>query len=162
MKENNIAVYAGSFDPFTYGHLDVLVQASQVFDQVYVFIADNESKKRRFGIEVSYEALKKTVTKYSLNNVSVVFGNDLTIEICKMFNAKYIVRGLRDTTDFLYEENLAKINKVLDDSISTVYFRANNEALSSSMVYELYKRNKDFQTYVPLPIYKMMKSIVSI
>lgn len=144
---NKIAVYAGSFDPFTTGHYDILMQAADIFDQVYIVIAINSEKERRTNItSVERKLLELTMEN---NNVQIAFWNQLIVDFCDGVGAKYLIRGLRDTTDYLYEENIAKINRELNSNIKTIYFRANNETISSSMVYELYKHGKDIQKYLP-------------
>lgn len=135
------ALYIGSFDPFTIGHYEVLKQAKEIFDDVIVVVANNPDKKRYFSATDSIYAVKQIHNKvyYSDKDVS---------DLVKEFNCDYIIRGLRNTSDYLYEEQLAQIYKELNPDLKIVYFRANNK-ISSTFVRELHKRKKDISKYIP-------------
>lgn len=151
----NIALYPGSFDPFTIGHLSVLEKAVKVFDNVYISFSQNPSKKRRYNVLRSvYDVIKFLETKnFYDGRVKVLETNDpIPARIAKKFGCSYIVRGLRNDMDYIYEEGLAKLNKEVDPSIETVYFRADNDAVSSTMVYSLDKAGIDVSKYVPYKI----------
>lgn len=143
------AIYAGSFDPFTVGHLHVLKQACLVFDRVYVAIAVNSEKKRRVDKDIMKEAICKVIKNNGLNNAEVVIFDGLTVDLAREKGARFLVRGLRNGTDYEYEETLAVVNSKIS-GIETIYFRAGETAhISSSIVMELYNYKKDIAEWVP-------------
>lgn len=149
------AVYAGSFDPFTVGHMKILRQAAEIFDKVYVCIANNSDKKRCFDVKIMKQAIERTLYMNGLTNCEVVIWEGMIVDFCTKYNADYLVRGLRDTTDYLYEENIAKINHELNPVLRTIYFRATSaDAISSSMVREFIKYGKPIAKYLPVDVYK--------
>lgn len=150
------AIYAGSFDPFTNGHLHVLKQACQVFDKVYVAIAVNSEKKRRIDKEKMKEAISKVIKSNNLDNAEVVIFEGLTVDLAVEKNAKFLVRGLRNGTDYEYEENLAIVNSKIA-GIETIYFRAGKTAhISSSIVVELHRYGKDITKWVPNEVLEVL------
>ncbi len=150
------AVYAGSFDPFTIGHLHVLRQASEVFDTVYVAIAVNSEKKRRTDKENMKNAIEKVLISNEINNVEVEIFNGLTVDFAIKKGAKFLVRGLRNGTDYEYEENLAVVNSKIS-GIETIYFRAGKTAhISSSVVMELHKYGKNIDKWVPKEVLEIL------
>lgn len=156
-KETMIkAVYPGSFDPFTVGHLDVLKKSAKLFDEVIVLVSVNFNKKRRFDADKCAEAIRETVKELGLYNVKVDTYSGLVVEYAKITGASYIIRGLRNSTDYAYEENIALVNKKIDTDIETVYLRAEDAAVSSSMVMELFSLGMDVSVYVPEPVKYMM------
>ena len=152
-----IAVYAGSFDPFTNGHLSIVQSASDLFDHVYVVIAQNANKQRKISPEQMKEAISQVFKREKLLNCTAVLLPDtLVADYCKTLDAQYLVRGIRNTSDYLYEENIAKINREINPELKTIYFRADNEVISSSMVRELAHYKKDISAYVPVEIFNLM------
>lgn len=150
------AVYAGSFDPFTIGHLHVLRQASEVFDTVYVAIAVNSEKKRRTDKENMKSAIEKVLVSNGIKNVEVEIFDGLTVDFAIKKGAKFLVRGLRNGTDYEYEENLAVVNSKIS-GIETIYFRAGKTAhISSSVVMELYKYGKNIDKWVPKEVLEIL------
>ena len=150
------AVYAGSFDPFTIGHLHVLRQAALVFDTVYVAIAVNSAKQRKTDKEVMSKAIERVLVTNGLSNVEVVIFEGLTVDLAIEKNAKFLVRGLRNGTDYEYEENLAVVNSKIS-GIETIYFRAGKTAhISSSVVMELHKYGKDITKWVPKEVLEVL------
>ena len=148
-----VAVYAGSFDPFTNGHLDIVKEAALLFDKVYVVIAHNSDKKRASDAQDMFDALIKVFKREGLSNCfPVVWKDGLVADFCCAYGAQYLIRGLRNTSDYMYEENIAKINSEINPDLKTVYFRAKNDTISSSMVRELYKYGKSIDQYVPTEI----------
>lgn len=150
----NRALYAGSFDPFTLGHLDIVLESSKIFDEVFVCIAQNPNKKRTINEYDMADEIRNVVKRYNIKNVRVVICDGLVADYCAKNYIKYLIRGLRNTSDYMYEENIAKINTEVNPELRTVYFRANNEVISSSMVKELYNYGKDIRKYLPNEILK--------
>ena len=153
------AVYAGSFDPFTNGHLWVVKEASKMFDKVYICVANNPDKKRHTPVGNMKMAIEEVINANNLNNVEVFICNGFVADFAKKHNVDYLVRGLRNTSDYLYEENIAKINFEINPSLKTVYYRANNDVISSSLIRELMKYGKDISKYVPLQIEKLLRNM---
>ena len=149
------ALYAGSFDPFTNGHLSIVEKSAELFDEVIIGIAENSNKKRSTDIYDMKYAIREQLKDY--NNVSVVIISSLVADYCKKKDICYLVRGLRNTSDYLYEENIAKINNEINPNLRTIYFRADNDVISSSMIRELGEYGKDVSKFVPEEIYKILQ-----
>lgn len=149
------AVYPGSFDPITNGHLDILKRALEVFDEVIVLVADNKDKKSRFTVKERVEMIKDA-TK-NLKGVKVDSTPGLTVEYAKKIGAKHLIRGLRAVTDFEYEFSLAEANRYIDSSIDIVFFMANQDCsfISSSVINEMAKSHVDIRKLVPESVVKM-------
>jgi pantetheine-phosphate adenylyltransferase len=143
------AVCPGSFDPVTYGHLDIIQRASHVFDTVIVAVLNNRSKQPVFSVDQRMELLEQ-VTK-DIPNVKVDSFNGLLIDYMKKNNANTIVKGLRAISDFEYELQMASINRKLDASIETFFMMTNNKYsyLSSSIVKEIAKHHSSVGDLVP-------------
>ena len=156
-----VAVYPGSFDPITNGHIDILKRALEVFDKVIVLVANNDLKKSRFTVAQRVEMIKEAVK--DLKGVSVDSTGGLTVEYAKKAGAKHLIRGLRAITDFDYEFQLASTNHFIDNSIDMVFFMANHENtfISSSTIDELYRAGVDISKLVPESVIKMYKKIGS-
>ena len=138
------ALYIGSFDPFTIGHYEILKQAEELFSEVVICIARNLDKKRRFSELTCANALRHIDGK----NRTVVFSDKLATDVAKEYGCKYIIRGLRGGSDYIYEENLTKQYKLLDKDIKIIYLTSESP-VSSSFVYELWKREQDVSKYLP-------------
>ena len=152
----NTAFYAGSFDPFTIGHLHVLLRAVQLFDKVVIGIGIHPTKKRRFDSDIMKNAIEDLICKRNLTNVSVVCYDNLTVDAAKEHGATFLIRGIRNGMDYEYEENIATINEQIS-GIDTIYVRAGNHGfVSSSMVMELLKHGKDVSEYLPEEIFKII------
>ena len=134
-----IAVFAGSFDPFTLGHLDIVKRAAALFDELYVLLAVNASKKYLFSETARIEIEKKSVE--NIPNVKVESFDGLTVEFMKRVGAKFLVRGIRGSADVEYEQNVAWNNKVLYPECETIFLSSSQEHLmvSSTVVRELLK-----------------------
>lgn len=152
------AVYAASFDPFTKGHLDILTKASKMFDEVYAVIAVNKDKKRRYLALYMKEAIESCVKNNHLNNCHIEIYDGLIAEYCRNNNIEYTVRGLRNSMDFAYEENIANVNKLILPSLETVYLRAEYVGISSSMVKELFDYGQDVSQFVPVEILPVLRT----
>ena len=150
-----IAVYPGSFDPVTNGHLEVLKRSLKVFDKVIMLLAVNEAKKSVFSVEERLSLLKEA-TK-DLKNVEVAYDSGLTVSFCKKVGATHIIRGLRAVTDFEYEFQLAAANEFCDSEIDMVFFmsRQKESFISSSTINSLYKNGVDITKLVPSCVKEM-------
>lgn len=153
------AVFSGSFNPFTNGHLDIVKQASELFDEVYVIIATNSEKVKMIKDEDMAVAMGECFKRLKLQNCFAIVHHGLIAEYCKTMSVSYLVRGIRNTTDYMYEENLAIINQELNPDLKTIYLRAKDSAISSTMVRELLKYNKDVSLYVPKEIAVFLNEI---
>jgi pantetheine-phosphate adenylyltransferase len=145
----SIAVCPGSFDPVTYGHLDIIKRGAKVFDRVYVVVLNNSSKKPLFSVEERCDLLKK-VTK-DIDNVIVDSYQGLLVDYARSKNANAILRGLRAVSDFEYEMQITSMNRVLDENIETFFIMTKNQYsfLSSSIVKEVAKYNGKISDLVP-------------
>lgn len=148
MKKNK-AVYPGSFDPLTNGHLDIIERASNIFDEVTVALLINTSKNGIFSIDERIELLKEETKKFP--NVKVDFFNGLLVDYCKLNNIHVILRGLRAVSDYEYEMQIAQMNRTLDIDIETMFLMTNTKYsfLSSSIVKEVAKFGGDISEVVP-------------
>ena len=143
------AIYPGSFDPFTNGHLDIVKKAAELFDEVYVVIGVNSEKKRTFDAQNMQIAIEKTLCEMGLDNCRVCIHSGLVAEFARINEIRYMIRGLRNNMDYNYEENIAAVNKLINPDMECIFFRADNIALSSSMVKELNCYSLDISQYVP-------------
>ena len=143
------AIYPGSFDPITNGHLDIVERASKIFDEVYICIANNPSKESYFSLDERIKLCEEAVKHYP--NVKVTFTNDLSLRKAKELGCIACVRGLRLVTDFEYEFQLAAANKYIDKDIEQVFFMSSEgkDIISSSNVKEFFKYGVNISTLVP-------------
>ena len=153
-----IGFYAGSFDPFTNGHLAIVKKASKCFEKVIVGIGKNPEKTGRCDKYKMKEAIEKTLKDENIDNAEVVIYEGLTVKKAKEYNAEILIRGLRNGTDYQYEENVAEVNEEFSN-LDTCYFRAGKLGyLSSSMVMELYNAGEDISKVVPKAVAEMLKN----
>ena len=143
------AIYPGSFDPFTNGHLDILNRACAVFDEVIVLVAVNASKKTLFSLQERVEILKAALA--GKENVCIDSYEGLTVDYARQVGARHIIRGLRAVTDFEYEFQLASANRFANSDIDMVFFMASadHSFVSSSVVKELRANGVDVSPLVP-------------
>ena len=153
---NKKAIYPGSFDPFTNGHLDIVKKAAAIFDQVYVVIGINVQKKRTFPTENMISAIEKAVADAGISNVVVTAHDGLVAQYAREQGIGYMIRGLRNNMDYNYEENIAEVNKLINPAMESVYFRADNVAVSSSMVKELHSYGLDVSPYLPKAVFDIL------
>ena len=151
------AIYPGSFDPITNGHLDVLNRALKVFDEIIVLVAVNPNKKSKFTSQERIEMIKEA-TK-GLKGVKVDSTEGLSVNYAKEHGATCLIRGLRAVTDFEYEFSLSATNEFIDSSIDMVFFMSHAETsfISSSSIDELYSKGIDISNLVPESVIKMYK-----
>jgi pantetheine-phosphate adenylyltransferase len=146
------AVYPGSFDPMSNGHLDIIKRASCIFEELHVLISTNVHKNPTFSVQERVEMIKKVCK--DLKNVKVVSTNELTVTYAKKNNINVIVRGLRNYTDYESEYQLAQFNKDIAPGIETLLLfpSAKTQFVSSSSIKELLTFGVDITKYVPSPI----------
>lgn len=144
-----IAVYPGSFDPVTMGHLDIIKRSSTIVDKLIVGVLNNNSKSPLFSVDERVNMLKE-VTK-DIANVEIMSFSGLLVEFLQSINAKIVVRGLRAITDFEYEMQMSQTNRLLDETIDTVFLTTNIKYsyLSSSIVREVASFGGDISNFVP-------------
>ena len=153
---NKKAMYPGSFDPFTNGHLDIIKKASALFDEVHIVIGINSSKRRSFSAEAVENAIVETLKLNGIENCYVCTHEGLVAAFAKDNGIRYMIRGLRNNMDYNYEENIAEVNKLINPNMEYIYFRAENVAVSSSMVKELFLYHQDIAKFVPSPMLEVM------
>ena len=151
-----IALYPGTFDPITFGHLDIIKRAIKIVDKLYIGIANNNEKKCLFSAKDRIEIIKKTISflpNSVKKKINVVSFDVLTVNYCKKINASIIVRGLRVVADFEYEFQLSGMNNKLDKNIQTIFLTADieNQAISSKMVKEIALLKGDVTKFAPKP-----------
>ena len=147
--KRKIAIVPGSFDPITYGHIDIIKRSTQLFDEVIVAILVNPDKKYLFTLEEREEMINESIKDF--NNVKVDSFSGLLVNYAKKVNSTVIVRGLRAVSDFEYEMQLTFMNKALDDNIETFYMMANKQYsfISSSIVKGVSGFGADLSKFVP-------------
>lgn len=152
----NIAVYPGTFDPVTNGHLDIIKRAAKLFDKVIVAVLVNQSKKPVFSVKERLKHLKE-ITK-DIPNVEVDFFDGLLVEYMKKKEARIAVRGLRAVSDLEYEFQIANTNRALNKEMDTIFLmpRARYTYLSSSIVREVYSLGGRLRNYVPEVVEKAL------
>ncbi len=144
-----IALYPGSFDPITNGHLDIIERALKIFDKLYIVISVNPEKKTLFTASERQDILEEVLKKHP--QIEIIINQVLTVQKAKEMNATHIVRGLRALTDFDYEFQLTNANRVLDKSIDTIFFMTDNQHafLRSSAVKEIAQFGGDISAFLP-------------
>lgn len=156
------ALFAGSFDPPTYGHLDVISRSSKIFTELNVLLAVNKKKSYLFTVEERLAMLKELVKEYS--NVSVSMWDSLVVEYAKANNIKVLVRGVRNVSDFSYEFDLALLNRGLDKEIETLFLPPDPSyfVLRSSSIRELASLGGDLSSMVPPIVEEKLKEKVAL
>lgn len=146
--EKRIAIIPGSFDPMTLGHLSFIIKASELFDEVIVAIMNNSSKNSFFTLLERKEIAEKTCME--LENVKVITADGMLYDVAHAMGAKYIVKGVRNSVDFEYEQNMAKINRALAPDVQTIYLPADAafEVVSSSLVREMLNNGKHVHAFM--------------
>ena len=145
---SKIAIYPGTFDPITNGHLDLLQRATRIFDEVVIAVADNPRKNPLFSIQERI-AMVETVSSH-INNVTVEPFDDLLVNYVSRKNANFVIRGLRAVSDFDYEFQLASANRRLNENVETIFLTPSedNYFISSSLVREISYYDGDVQSFV--------------
>ena len=152
-----IAIYPGSFDPVTNGHIDIIERAAKISDKLVVAVLMNSSKSPLFSVEERVKMLRE-VTKH-ISNVEVMSFSGLLVDFARELNATLIIRGLRAITDFEYELQMAQTNRILNPNIDTIFLNSNLEYsfLSSSTVKEVASLGGDINKFVPIYVVNEMK-----
>jgi pantetheine-phosphate adenylyltransferase len=147
-----IAIFPGSFDPFTKGHEDIVLRSVALFDEIIIGVGKNTSKSRYFPLEDMVKNIESAFKKYP--SVKVMTYEGLTADFAKKQNAKYLIRGLRNTTDFEYENSIGQANKYLWNELETIFLITSPHLayISSSIIRELHKHGGKIQDFVPYEI----------
>ena len=151
-----IALFPGSFDPFTRGHEDIVLRGLKLFDEVVVGIGNNASKKRYFPLEQMAELIEQTFEAHP--NVHVVTYDGLTANVARELGARFLLRGLRNTTDFEYENSISQVNRYVYEDVETVFLITSPQLapISSTIIRELHRYGKSIDEFVP---YKLVTSL---
>ena len=157
------AIYPGTFDPITFGHIDVIKKSLKIVDKLIVATTDNIEKDYLFSLEERIEILNKCLfndLRLSKNKIKIISFDDLTVKICKKYKASIIIRGLRAVSDFEYEFQLAGMNKKLDKSVETIFLMSDieNEIISSKFIKEIGKLKGDLKKFATKSVIKAIKS----
>lgn len=144
-----IALFPGSFDPFTNGHHDIVMRGLNLFDHIIVAIGYNSQKQRYFDVDIMVKVISETFE--NTKRVSVIVYNELTAELAKKHKAKYVLRGLRNTTDFEYENTIAQVNHHLNPEMETVFLITTPEfaGISSTIIREVHRYKGDVSKFLP-------------
>ena len=159
---NKTAIYPGTFDPITYGHIDVIKKALKLFDKIVVGVSDVSSKNYLFNSEERINIVNKALFK-DLNldkkKITVISFSSLTTDLCKKYKSNIILRGLRAVSDFEYEFQLAGMNRKLNNNIETIFLMSDveNQIISSRFVKEIVKLNGDIRKFTTKSTIKSLK-----
>ena len=156
------AVYPGTFDPITYGHIDVIKKSLNIFDKLIIATSDNNDKDYYFSVDQRIDIINNSLfkdLKFSKKKIKVISFNNLTIELCKKYKASAIIRGLRAVSDFEYEFQLAGMNKKLNPKIETMFLMSDveNQIISSKFVKEIVKLKGDIKKFTTKSTIKSLK-----
>jgi len=157
------AIYPGTFDPITYGHIDVIKKSLKIFDRVIVATTDNINKDYYFSTDERLSIIKNSLfkdLKLNKSKIKVIRFDTLTINLCKKYKASVIIRGLRAVSDFEYEFQLAGMNKKLNTNIETMFLMSDieNQIISSKFVKEITKLNGNINKFVTKSTVKILKN----
>jgi len=157
------AIYPGTFDPVTHGHIDVIKKSLNIFDRVIVGTTDNINKNYHFSIEDRLEIINNSLfkdLKLNKKKIKVISFDNLTIDLCKKYNASTIIRGLRAVSDFEYEFQLAGMNKKLNSKIETMFLMSDieNQIISSKFVKEIVSLGGNINRFVTKSTAKVLKN----
>ena len=159
---SKIAIYPGTFDPITYGHIDVIKKALKLFDKIVVGVSNVSSKSYLFSSEERIEIVNKALfkdLKLNKKKIAVVSFSSLTTDLCKKYKSNIILRGLRAVSDFEYEFQLAGMNRKLNQNIETIFLMSDveNQIISSRFVKEIVKLNGDIKKFTTKSTIKSLK-----
>ena len=157
-----IAIYPGTFDPITYGHVDVIKKSLKVVDKIFVAISESYEKKCLFSVDerisIVKEALYKDL-KFKKNKIEIISFNILTTDICKKYKSNIILRGLRAVSDFEYEFQLAGMNRKLNKTIETIFLMSDvkNQIISSRLLKEIVELKGNINSFTTKSVIKALK-----
>ena len=159
---NKVVIYPGTFDPITYGHIDVIKKALKLFDKIVVGVSNVSNKNYLFSSEERIEIVNKALfkdLKLSKKKIIVISFNSLTTDLCKKFKSNIILRGLRAVSDFEYEFQLAGMNRKLNNNIETIFLMSDieNQIISSKFVKEIVKLGGDIKKFTTKSTIKSLK-----
>jgi pantetheine-phosphate adenylyltransferase len=148
-----VAIFPGSFDPYTMGHHDIVLRSLNLFDEVIIGIGYNSSKKNRY-FEIDWMVSKIESVYVDQPRVKVVVYNELTSTLAKKLGAQYLIRGLRNTTDFEYENTISQMNRYLNDELETVFLITSPQfaQISSTVIREVHRFGADVSEFLPYSI----------
>ena len=156
------AIYPGTFDPLTFGHIDVIKKSMNIFDRVIVATTDNVNKNYHFSIEERLNIIHSSLfidLKLNKKKIKIISFDNLTIDLCNKYKASTIIRGLRAVSDFEYEFQLAGMNRKLNNNIETIFLMSDveNQIISSKFVKEIVKLNGDIKKFTTKSTIKSLK-----
>ena len=156
------AIYPGTFDPITYGHIDVIKKSLKIFDRVVIAAAENINKDYLFSVDERIDIIKNSLIKdlkMNRKKIPIISFNTLTVNLCKKYKASVIIRGLRAVSDFEYEFQLAGMNKKLNEKIETIFLMSDveNQIISSRFVKEIVKLKGDIKKFTTKSTIKSLK-----
>jgi len=159
---SKIAIYPGTFDPITYGHIDVIKKSLKLFGKVIVAVSDGENKRYLFDVEERIEIVKKALfydLKLNQKKINVISFTSLTTDLCKKYKSNIILRGLRAASDFEYEFQLAGMNRKLNNKIETLFLMSDveNQIISSKFVKEIVKLGGDIKKFTTKSTIRSLK-----
>ncbi len=157
------AIYPGTFDPITFGHIDVIKKSLNIFDKIIIATTDNINKNYHFSIEERLDIINNSLfkdLKFNKKKVKVISFDNLTIDLCKKYHASTIIRGLRAVSDFEYEFQLAGMNKKLNSKIETMFLMSDieNQIISSKFVKEIANLGGNINRFVTRSTVKILKN----
>ena len=160
----NIAIYPGTFDPITFGHVDVIKKSLKIVNKVIVGISDGNQKNFLFSLDERIEIVKRALykdLKFKKNKVDVIKFNTLTTDLCKKYKSNIILRGLRAVSDFEYEFQLAGMNRKLNNQVETIFLMSDveNQIISSRFVKEIAQHNGDLKKFTTKSTIKSLKEV---
>ena len=160
----NIAIYPGTFDPITFGHIDVIKKSIKIVDKVIIGISDGNQKNFLFSLDERIEIVKRALykdLKFKKNKVDVIKFNTLTTDLCKKYKSNIILRGLRAVSDFEYEFQLAGMNRKLNNQVETIFLMSDveNQIISSRFVKEIAQHNGDLKKFTTKSTIKSLKEV---
>ena len=149
---SKIAIFPGSFSPFSIGHKAIIEKALPLFDRIIIAVGTNSKKNQHFSIKKRIKWIKAVY--FNNKKIQVKQYKGLTVDLCKKEKAGFIIRGLRNPNDFIFEKNIAQMNKKLNKDIETIFFITPSELshISSSLIREIFKNKGDVQQFLPKEI----------